>query len=167
MSRLARYLGQALTLVLFGLAVGVFSDTPRYRHLGEDRAVVKLSLVLSTERAGQCRRRTAEELARLAPNMRKPLDCPRGRLPLLVELEIDGAPVYRASAQPTGLAGDGPARVYRSFELPAGPHRLAARLRTSARADGFDYTAARELTLAPRQNLVIDFKQEAGGLVFR
>ena len=167
MPRLARYLGQAAVLLVFGIVVAVFADTPRYGHLTDDRAVIRLSLVHSAQRVGECRRRTAEELADLAPNMRNPLDCPRGRLPVVVELEIDGEAVFAATASPTGLAGDGPSRIHERFEVPAGQHRIAVRMRDSARASGFDYMLERTLELTPRQNLVIDFKAEAGGLVLR
>jgi len=167
MARLSRYLGQVLVLALVGIAVAVFSDTPAYTHLAADQAMVKLSLVHNAARVGACRRRTAEELAKLAPNMRKPLDCPRGRLPMVVEFEIDGVAVFSASAPPTGIAGDGPSRVYQRFVLPVGLHRLAVRMRDTARESGFDYEAEQVFNLRPRQNLVIDFKAEPGGLVFR
>lgn len=167
MHSFGRYLGQAVVLALFGLVVAVFADTPHYRHLRDDRAVIRLSLVHGAKHEGACRRRTAEELAKLAPNMRNPLDCPRGRLPVVVELTIDGRQVYAAAAPPTGLAGDGPSRIYERIELPVGRHRVVVRLRDTARTSGFDYEAERTLELASRQNLVIDFKAEAGGLVFR
>jgi len=76
--------GQAAVYGLIALALGYFSDQPAYTHFPPDRALVKLSLVHPGAPAGECRRRTPEELAQLAPNMRKVLDCPRGRLPVLV-----------------------------------------------------------------------------------
>lgn len=167
MAKLTRYLGQVLALGVFGLTVAVFSDTPAYTHLGAGQATVTLSLVHSAKRAGECRRRTAEELAKMAPNMRNPLDCPRGRVPIVVELEIDGNEVLAATAFPSGLAGDGPSRIQQRFVLPVGPHHLTVRMRDTARATGFDYQTERTVNLVARQNLVIDFKAEAGGLIIQ
>jgi hypothetical protein len=65
------------------------------------------------------------------------------------------------------LAHDGPSRVYRSFIVAPGRHRLVIRLRDSARASGFDYTRAAEVELAPSQNFVIDFRPEGDGFIFR
>ena len=44
-------------------------------------AQIRLSFVHGGDRAEPCRRRTREELEKLAPNMRKPLECSRRRLP--------------------------------------------------------------------------------------
>lgn len=166
MRRVSQYLGQAAALAVFGVIVAVFADTPRYTHVVPENAVVQLSIVHNAKREGECRRRTEQELAELAPNMRNPLDCPRGRLPITVELAIDSRQVFAVTAPPTGLAGDGPSRVHERFVLPAGTHRLSVRMRDTAREIGFDYEAERTVNLAPRQKLVIDFKAEAGGLVF-
>jgi len=167
MAEALRYVGQAAVYGLIALALGYFSDSPAYTHFPPDRALVKLSLVHAGAPAGECRRRTADELAELAPNMRKALDCPRGRLPLLVELSLDGALLYRESLPPTGLSGDGPSRTYQRFTVAPGRHVLAARLRDSARTDGYDYEREAEVELAPRQSLAIDFQAETGGFVFR
>jgi len=162
-----RYVGQAAVYGLIALALGYFSDSPAYTHFPPDQALVKLSLVHPGNRVGECRRRTADELAELAPNMRKALDCPRGRLPLLVELSLDGALLYRESLPPTGLSGDGPSRAYQRFTVAPGRHVLAARLRDSARTEGFDFEHEADIELAPRQSLAIDFQAETGGFVFR
>lgn len=74
-----RYALQALAYAAFATFVGYFSSGPPYRLRGDDEAVVKLSFTHSAQLAHACRERSAEELARLAPNMRTKLDCPRGR----------------------------------------------------------------------------------------
>jgi hypothetical protein len=99
--------------------------------------------------------------------MRKQTLCSRERLPVLVELELDGALLYRENLLPGGLAGDGQAQTYRRFEVPAGRHELALRLRDSDRAEGFDYDATETIELAPQQSLAIDFRHELGGFVLR
>ena len=148
--------------VIAGLAV--FSAWPSFRTLPEDAAVVTLSFTHGGERS--CRQLTEEELAKLPPNMRGKEVCDRLRAPVYVELEIDGAPVFAASLPPTGLAGDGPSRVYQHFVLSAGTYEFALRLRDTARDEGFTHTARRAVTLAPGQNLAIDFVPEGAGFIF-
>jgi hypothetical protein len=94
------------------------------------------------------------------------MDCPRERRPLLVELELDGEILYRDELPPSGLAGDGASTAYRKFPVAAGSHQLVARLRDSRREEGFDYVKSAEVTLAPQQNFVIDFRPEFGGFLF-
>jgi len=98
--------------------------------------------------------------------MRRPSDCPRERLPLLIELELDGEPLYRDSLPASGLAGDGASTAYKKFPVAAGKHTLVARLRDSRRAAGFDYEQTAEITLNPQQNFVLDFRPELGGFLF-
>ena len=103
---------------------------------------------------------------RLPPNMRRPMDCKRGRMALLIELELDGKILYRDELPPSGLSGDGASTAYRKFPVPAGSHQLVARLRDSRREEGFDYEKVMEIALAPQQNFVIDFRPELGGFLF-
>ena len=68
---------------------------------------------------------------------------------------------------PTGLAGDGPSRVYRRFAVPPGRHELIARLRDTDRKSGFDYERTMTVDLKPEQSLALDFHAETGGFVLR
>ncbi len=158
-----RYVGQGAVYAAFAAMIGYLSAYPVYDPFPANRALVKLSLAYAGKPKGECRRRTAEELAKLAPNMRKPFVCPRRRLPLLIELELDGSVVYRDVLKPTGFTGDGPSRAYKRFIVPAGEHRLVARLRDSDRTDGFDHVRAETVTLKAGQNLAIDFRGAAAG----
>jgi hypothetical protein len=98
--------------------------------------------------------------------MRRPLDCPRERLPVVVELVADGKVLLQAALPPSGLSGDGPSQVYHRFLVEAGPHEITARLRDSDRTEGYDYERSATLELRPAQNFVIDFRADAGGFVF-
>lgn len=164
---MAKWLGQALLYGLFALFVGYFSSAPRFQALAPDQALIKLSFVHHGEFVTPCRQRTAEELAKLAPNMRTPMDCPRARSPVRVEIDLDGAPLYRGVAAPSGLARDGAATVYRRFPVRAGEHRLAVRLNDNARVEGFNFSREDTLKLQPAQVLVIDFSAEKGGVFFQ
>lgn len=167
MAKLLKWPAQAVFYALLAVVIGYFASAPAYRHLAAGQAVIKMTFTHGGEYKGGCRKRSAKELQEIAPNMRKEFDCPRDRVPVVVELDVDGAPVYRASHDPSGLHGDGPANMYRGFTVPAGEHTVAVRLRDTARQSGFDYTREGRFTLAPGQLLVVQFRAEAGGFIFR
>jgi hypothetical protein len=161
-----RYIGQGAVYLLLALGIGYCSDRPAYTHFPPDMALIKLSFAHGGAKE-ECRRRTPEELAKLPPNMRRPMVCSRERLPVTVELLLDGKPLYQAVLPPTGLAGDSPSRAYERFVVPPGRHEVSARLRDSDRAEGFDYERTSVVDLEPEQSLAIDFRAEMGGFIFR
>jgi hypothetical protein len=55
--------------------------------------------------------------------------------------------------------------VYRRFVIPAGEHRLSARLSDNARGE-LNYRSEKTLTLAPAQVVVVEF-HAASGFQFR
>jgi hypothetical protein len=160
------YIGQGAVYLLLALGIGYFSDRPAHTHFPPNLALIKLSFAHGAQKE-DCRRRTDEELAKLPPNMRRPMVCARERLPITVELLLDGEPLYQAVLPPTGLAGDGPSRAYQRFAVAPGRHELSARLRDTDRAEGFDFERTAVVELAPAQSLAIDFRAEMGGFVFR
>ena len=166
MGRIFQTAGQVIAYALFAVVIGYFATRPAYTHLAPGKAVIKLSFSHAGQHKGECRQLTQEELNKLPPNMRRPMDCPRERLPLLIELELDGQLLYQDELPPSGLAGDGASTAYKKFPVDSGQHHLVARLRESGRTDGFDYEKEAEITLAPQQNFVIDFRPELGGFLF-
>src|SRR5512134_226095 len=108
----AAWAGQAALYGLFALAVGVFSQWPRYHPLEPGQALVKVSFTRVGKPVGDCRALTADELAKLPPNMREPMLCPRERSPITVQVDIDGQRVLTRSAPPSGLSRDGASAVY-------------------------------------------------------
>jgi hypothetical protein len=166
MVRPFQFLAQALAYSLFAAVTGYFSASPAYTYSDPEHAQIKLSFSHPGQIKGECRRLSPEEIAQLAPNMRRPLDCPRQRLPVFVELVLDGRILHRELHSPTGLWEDGPSTVYRKFSVEAGKHQLVGRLRDSARAEGFDYERKVDIELAPQQNFVVDFRDETGGFLF-
>ncbi|MGZ8716882.1 MAG: hypothetical protein ACXWYO_07200, partial [Gaiellaceae bacterium] len=84
------WVGQALLYGLFALLIGVFSQWPPYRHLAEDQALIKVSFSHHGKPVSDCRPLTAAELAKLPPNMRAPVKCPRERSPVTVEVDLGG-----------------------------------------------------------------------------
>lgn len=156
-TRPAAWAGQILLYALFAAVIGVFSHWPSYRVLAADQSLIKLSFSHTGKPVSDCRPMTAEELAKLPPNMRAPMRCPRERSAIVVELDIDGAPALRHTAQPSGLSKDGAASVYHRLALTAGEHRVAVRMRDDAQSTAFNHVREATVTLKPAQILVIDF----------
>ncbi len=167
MTKLFKYAGQVVVFAIAAIFIGYFSTSPVYRSLPEGAAMIKLAFAHAGQRKEACRIRTDEEMAELAPNMRRREDCPRERLPLVVDFVMDGDVVHHEILQPTGLSRDLASDIYKKFPVPSGHHTLTLRLRDTARIEGYDYEQSFEIVLRPLQNLAIDFRADLGGFVLR
>jgi hypothetical protein len=162
-----RTLVQIALYAAFAFVIGWLSILPPFQYASGDMATIKLSLSHATDPVEPCVKLTPEEMAKLAPNMRRPTRCVRARLPLTIELDIDGRSAVQLEAQPSGLWDDGPASVYERFDVAPGQHRITARLRDSARTEGWDYTYSDDVTLEPGRYFTISFRPETGGFHYR
>lgn len=162
-----RWAGQTVFFAAAAGAVGLFATWPSYRQFPEDKAQIKLSLSHGAQRVEACRKLTAEEIARLPPQARRPNTCARERRPIHVQLLVDGELVVDEVVAPGGLAGDSPARIYRKLVVEPGRRELVARLKDSDRPGEFDYETRAEVTLVRQHSLAIDFRADAGGFVLR
>lgn len=158
---------QVLMFVAFAAFVGYLSASPSYHYASSELTTVKLSLSHAANRVKPCVRLTPQEISELAPNMRRPERCERERLPLSVEVDIDGETVIRIVAPPSGLWNDSPASVYERFDIAPGPHEVTARLRDTARDKGWDYSHTEQVDLGAGQYFTITFRPETGGFRFR
>ena len=158
-------IGQIVLYGAFAAFIGYFSTNPIYRQIPDDVALVKLSMSHLGSR--ECRKRSAEELAKLPPNMRAPLDCPRGRSDTRIVLELDDKPLYEVIMKPTGLSRDGVGTVYKRFELKSGSYKLAVKMNENLVNPGFNFVKEAQITLKPAEILVIDFNPDRGGLFFQ
>ena len=165
MAKPAAIIGQIVLYGAFAALIGYYSTNPIYKQIPDDVALVKLSM--SHLGGRECRKRTADELAKLPPNMRAPLDCPRGRSDTKIVLELDEKPFYEVIMKPTGLSRDGVGTVFKRFELKAGTYKLAARMNDNLVNPGYNFVKEEQITLKPAQVLVIDFNPDQGGLFFR
>ena len=161
-----RLAGQFGVIAALFAAVATFADWPAYRQFPRGSAIVLLTFVHGADRKAECRQLTSQEIAKLPPNMRRVQDCPRRRPSIYVELDLGGRKIFDANLPPTGIAGDGPSRVYRRFVVPAGKYDIAVRMRDTPRVDGFDHKNEMAITLVPDQMFVIDFRPERGEFVF-
>lgn len=167
MTNAARWTIQLVAYLAFAVLVGYLSASPAYDYAPADMATIKLSLSHATERVKPCIQLTPEQIAELAANMRRVEQCERERLPMIVELEIDGALVAQIEAPPSGLWGDGPASVYERIEVRPGEHTVVARMRDSNRDEGWDYIGSRQVKLEPGRYFTITFQAATGGFTFR
>ncbi len=167
MINVLRYLLQVIAYAVFAIVVGYLSFWPRYQYASADVAAIKLSLSHATERVVPCVELTPQQVAELAPNMQRTQSCERQRLPLILQLSIDGETTFEYEALPSGLWEDGPASIYQRFDLEPGAHTIMVRLRDTAREDGWDYTHTEDVTLIAGRYMTITFKAENGGFAFR
>ena len=165
-ARPLRWSGQGVGYLALVALVGFFATQPAYTYLASDHALLKLSFSHAGQPLKPCRRLTHEEMMNTPFSERRASDCERGRWPVYVELDLDGRTIYRGHHDPAGLWNDGPSSVYARFEVPAGPHRIVARLRDDGREQGFTHEGSHEVDLRPGQNFVVDFRSAAGGFSF-
>lgn len=161
----AAIVGQVVLYGAFAAFIGYFATDPRYQHLPENTALIKLSISHFGDR--ECRKRTPEELEKLPRNMRNPMDCPRERSPINIVVDIDGKPWFNQTIQPTGIAKDGIATTYKRLEVPSGEHMISVKMNHNNREPGFQFVKEDKVTLKPAQVLVIDFNPDKGGLFFQ
>lgn len=166
MARVWRYLGQGLAYALFFLPIGYCSNSPVYVHQPADQATIKISLRHSGQLLGECRQRSAEELANLSAMMRAEEVCPRDRSPLTLELDINGEPALVDTLPPRGLHNDGMAAAYRRLPVPAGKVHLRVRMKDHLGQQDFPYQAEHVVDLQPAQVLVIDFDSQTNSFTF-
>ena len=161
-----KWAGQAAAYVALAAGIGFLATRPAYSYLDDGQALLKLSFTHAGEPLKPCKRYTHEELGKMKFRDRSATSCERGRWPVYVELDMDGKALYRGEHQPAGLWDDGPSSVYRRFEIPAGLHRLDIRLRDRGSGAGFDYQDSQQVTIAPGENFVVDFRGAVGGFLF-
>jgi len=165
-NRVVSYAGQAVGYAAFCAVLAYFAVRPEWHPIPPDTALVKVSLQHAGQRKEACRERTPEELAKLAPNMRAASVCPRERVPVAVEIALDGRTIVSEVLPPSGLARDGSSTFYRRVAVPAGEHRVVAKLGDSPEP-GFGHVKEATVTLAPGAILLLDFDAKSGGWVFR
>ena len=151
----------------FAIVVAWLATNPSYQYADPANATVKVSLSHAADRIEPCVELTPEQVAELAMNMRQTEVCERERLPLTLELDVDGERVLEIVASPSGLWNDGPASIYERFDLEPGTYTMTARLRDTARTDGWDYTSTEDVTLEAGRYFAVTFKAETGGFNFR
>lgn len=167
MADLLRIPLQILAYAAMAAFLGYFATLPPYQYGDAELATIKLSLSHATDRIEPCVALTPEEIAALAANMHRTEACERERLPLMIELDIDGENVISLVAAPAGVWNDGPASVYERFDVRPGRHAISVRIRDTARSTGWDYEKAETVNLVPGRYFTVTFRAENGGFRFQ
>ena len=162
-----RYAGQAVAYAAFAVVIGYFSTSPAYRYLAPDQGLLRLSFKHPGKVKADCRKRTAEELAKLQPQFRTEMDCPRERSPVRVRVELDDRLLYDASFPPAGLSRDGASSGYRRLPIDAGTHKLRVQVNDDVRVQGFNHERSAQVDVRPGQVVLIDFVADQGGVIIR
>jgi hypothetical protein len=165
--RALRHALAAAAYTVFFALVAWLSVWPRFHLIDAGHAMVSLSFSHAGQRVRECRTLTQAELDKLPPNMRKPQDCPRERLPIRVLFAVNDVTLFEGTLAPTGLWSDGSANLYRRLEVPAGTQELFIGMNERGEADGFDYSLAQVVDLAPGQHVVVEFDGERRSFAFR
>ena len=162
-----RIILQTLNYAVFMGLVWYFSFMPSYVRLAPDESMITLSLSHAGELVEECRRMSQEEMAELPPNMRLPVECPRERSPVSIEILMDDKPIINEVVDPPGLYKDQGVDIYRSIKVPAGDYRLEVRMNDSVRAEGLTHRHEQSVSLVPAQLLVIQFHGSTNEFVIR
>jgi hypothetical protein len=147
--------------------VGALSAWPRFQVIDEGMAMISLSFSHAGPRVRECRHLTQEELNELPPNMRKPDDCPRERMPIRVVFKTGEETLYEAIRRPTGLWKDGSANVYQRLPVESGTRRLFIGMNESGLSGAFDYSLDKEVLLKEGDHLVVEFDETNKAFVFK
>ncbi len=160
------YFGQGFSYLLFIAFIGYFSHSPSFTNVPPDDALIKFTFTHPGKRLLPCHKLTAKAMAKLPPQLRFNMKCPRGRSPLRVEFQVDGHVVYHAVIKARGLYHDLPSPVYQRFIIPAGRHHFLVRMNDNIHHKGYEYVGKKTLVLAPLQTLIIDFNNTRDRFVF-
>ncbi len=162
-----RFVGQGVLYLAFAAAIGVFSVWPPYQHLPPDQGLLRLSFKHPGKFVTDCRKRSAEELAKIPRQLRADLDCPRERSPVRVQVELDDKILYDESFAPAGLRKDGASSGYRRLQIPAGEHQIRVQVRDDVRSNEITYSGERKVNISAGQVVLIDILADQGGVVIR
>ena len=152
-------LAQALLYGAFALCVGYFSVAPSYDYADPGVATIKLSLSHAANRVEECVKLTPQQINERATKGLPLNECGRERLPVTVELEIDGARALLVTAAPSGLWNDGPASVYERLDVAPGTHTITVRLRDSNTAAITPYPSKNDTSADIRLKIALSSRE--------
>ncbi len=164
-NKFLRYILQAINYSIFMGMIWYLSTSPSYRQLAEDEAIITISFSHAGEIKEPCRKRTQEELMKLPPNMRAPMDCSRERSPVVIEVLLDGALMYSQTAEAPGFYKDSGVDIYHSVKVSAGSHHLSIKMDDSVLKEGVDYSFNQDVEINPAQILQVGFDVTRGFVI--
>lgn len=156
MIRYARQLG---AYVAFAVFIVWFANGPAFQVLKPQEAMVSLTFSHAGQRIGECRTLSQDELNTLAPNMRKPNDCPRERHPVRIRLTANDDLLLEETLLPSGIWRDGKSNVYLRMTVTSGEYQFLVAMNDSGSDNGFDVEEVATVSVAAGQNLVISYDE--------
>jgi hypothetical protein len=163
MNNVLRYGLQVFNYMIFTAVVWYFSIKPAYHQLEKDQAVITLSFTHATKLREECRKLSQEEFLNLAPNMRVPMDCPRARSPLRLELYLDDKLIKNAALEPPGFHSDQSISLFQRIKVRTGEHKLRVWMNDDINREGSTYQHEQTVILKPEQQVLLDFDVGSGG----
>jgi len=161
-NKFVRYLLQAINYTVFMAIIWYFSTSPAVHIIAEDEAMITIAFAHAGNLREPCRKLSVKELMKLAPNMRKPEECPRERSPVVIKAMLDGKTFYDRTLQPPGIFNDGSVDVFFSGKIPAGKHHLKIKMNDSVRVKGFNHVFEQDIDIEPTKILLIEFNRLKG-----
>ena len=153
--------------------LGALSRVP-YAAAPTRGAVIRLAWRARGEAVRECRRLTADEIARLPAHMRHTEECRNYLAPYGLRVSLDGAAALNESIHAKGARRDRPLYVFRELPVPAGSHRLAVVFALEEHEEAREHVERTEhgtpplvtldttVTLATGQALVVTYDDEQG-----
>jgi hypothetical protein len=157
-----RYFLQAINYSLFMGLIWYFASSPSIRIIEADESMITIAFAHAGALREPCRKLSAEELAELAPNMRKAEECPRERSAVTIEALLDGELLYHETLKPPGLFEDGGVDVYFSGKIPAGNHHLLLKMNDSTHIEGFNHVHEQRVNIEAGRILLVRFDTPTG-----
>ena len=151
---------QAVLFIGLTAFVGYFSDRPVHSALPADQSELKLVIRHSGKLMGECHQMSTADLDKLAPNMRKPMVCPREKSPLSVELSLNDSVRFSGEVQPSGIHNDGVLALYRMFPVSTGDVVVQLRIKDDIRQDDYTHTFRETMSVDPSSIVVLRFDDE-------
>ena len=162
-------------LVLMAPVVFVyqFSTSPAFTYHSDDEARLIVSFKKMTDRLTHCteaeRQARIEEAKTRRKHMRRQSNTcgSREKIPLDVEVFLDGKAVFSKRHYPVGFHGDGFIYVYKRFDIPKGKTHLKT-LVTEYREDGSGASISFEedVDFSSREVKVLGIHPEKGNMFF-
>lgn len=154
---------QLLAWSLLGLLIVAFADGPPFNPLPADYGRLTLAVAHLSERGHPCRQLSERERMELPPTRRVTEVCERARVPVKIELVVNGRTLLAGAFEPSGLHDDGRVYLVESWLLPAGRYRaeltLTGRTQETSRHEVFEFF------LPPDTNAVVDIEDHEIRLV--
>ncbi len=158
--RLSRWLVTAALVLGLGAVIVGLSETP-YPIVTHEKA----ELVVSFKHAGRVVEKTRNTVADqkdLLPHMRRARAMERIRLPVRLQVFIDGKKLVDRSYEPGGLFKDGQSIAIEKLVLDEGEHTVSIRLDDSADPNVWNWQETRTLTFEKNRRRVILFDKVHG-----